>query len=59
MEHADIGPKDMARMRGCTLKYVYDLLLAGRIPGARKVGRHWRIPIDAATGSRTPIISGP
>jgi excisionase family DNA binding protein len=42
-----IAPKDMARRRHWTLKYVYDLLAAGRIPGARKVGNHWVIPAAA------------
>jgi excisionase family DNA binding protein len=29
---------------GCTLKFVYDLLYAGRLAGAEKVGRSWLIP---------------
>jgi excisionase family DNA binding protein len=47
MKADDIAPKEMARRRGCTLKYVYDLLAAGRIPGARKVGKKWAIPARA------------
>jgi excisionase family DNA binding protein len=36
--------KEAARRKGCTLTYVYALLAAGRLPGARKAGRVWRIP---------------
>jgi excisionase family DNA binding protein len=41
-----IGVKETARRFGCTLKYVYDLLYAGRLPG-RKVGKTWSIPVDS------------
>lgn len=44
MKADEISPTDMARQRGCTVKYVYDLLAAGRIPGAQKVGKKWVIP---------------
>jgi excisionase family DNA binding protein len=47
MKTDDIAPKEMARRRGCTVKYVYDLLAVGRIPGARKVGKKWVIPARA------------
>jgi hypothetical protein len=47
MNPEDIAPKEMARRRGCTVKYVYDLLAAGRIPGARKVDKKWSIPARA------------
>lgn len=36
-----------ARLRGVTLTYVYSQLRAGRIPGAKKVGRTWRLPAQA------------
>lgn len=39
-----------ARLRGVTLTHVYNELSAGRIPGARKVGRIWRIPMRSAAG---------
>ncbi|MDA1315610.1 MAG: excisionase family DNA-binding protein [Acidobacteria bacterium] len=39
-----ITVKEFARTRRCTTKYVYDLLAAGRLKGARKQGRVWRIP---------------
>lgn len=42
-----IAPKDVAQLKGWTLKYVYDLLAAGRIHGARKVGKQWCIPARA------------
>lgn len=33
-----------ARRLGLTLSHVYHLTWVGRMPGARKVGRTWRIP---------------
>lgn len=36
--------KEFARRRRCTTKYVYDLLAAGRLRGARKTGKVWSIP---------------
>ena len=39
--------RQVALMLGCTLKFVYDLLYAGRLQGASKVGRVWRIPRTA------------
>lgn len=44
MKRDEISPKDFARHRGWTLKYVYDLLAVGRIRGAKKVGKRWTIP---------------
>jgi excisionase family DNA binding protein len=38
-----VGVRDAAIMLGFTMKYVYDLVLLGRLP-AKKVGRKWRIP---------------
>ena len=53
--------KEMAQLKGCTLKYVYDLLAAGRLRGAEKTGRVWRIPADAletgAARRRTPAVN--
>jgi excisionase family DNA binding protein len=49
MKSDAIAPKDVARLKGWTLKYVYDLLAAGRIRGARKVGKQWCIPAAALT----------
>lgn len=43
-----VSVKEAARRRGCTLKYIYDLLAAGRIPGARKIGKLWHLPVGAA-----------
>ena len=39
-----LSPREAALMRRCTLKYIYDLLYAGRLPGAFKAGRQWKIP---------------
>ena len=49
MQGDTIAPKDMARRRRWTIKYVYDLLAAGRIPGAKKIGSQWAIPVAAVT----------
>jgi excisionase family DNA binding protein len=38
--------KEAARQRNVTIKYIYDLLALGRLPGARKVGRVWLIPVE-------------
>lgn len=39
--------REAALRAGWTLKYIYDLLYSGRLPGAQKVGRTWRIPVQA------------
>lgn len=39
-----LGVRQAAQELGVTTKYVYDLLYSGRLPGAAKVGRTWRIP---------------
>jgi len=41
-----------------TTKWVYDLLYAGRLPGAVKSGRIWRIPREAIR-ERTARAKGP
>ena len=38
--------RDAAQELGCTLKYILDLLYAGRLKGAAKVGRGWLIPAE-------------
>jgi excisionase family DNA binding protein len=38
--------REAAKQLGCTLKYIYDLLYSARLPG-EKVGREWRIPVEA------------
>ena len=47
MKSVELAPKDIARRNRCTVKYVYDLLAAGRIPGARKIANRWSIPVTA------------
>lgn len=42
--------RETARRRGCTLKYIYDLLAAGKLAGARKVGKVWRVPAEGVEG---------
>jgi excisionase family DNA binding protein len=39
-----ISVRETAARLGCTLKYVYDLLYAGRLK-SEKVGRQWRISV--------------
>ena len=39
--------REVATELECTLKFVYDLLWAGRLEGAHKVGRTWEIPTKA------------
>jgi excisionase family DNA binding protein len=43
----ELTVRQTAIQLGCTLKNVYDLLYAGRLQGAEKVGRIWRIPAEA------------
>jgi len=46
MTHKTLGVRQTANRLGCTIKYVYDLLYAGRLPGRKQNGK-WRIPIRA------------
>jgi excisionase family DNA binding protein len=41
-----IGIREAARKLSCSLKNIYDLVYAGKLP-AEKVARQWRIPIEA------------
>ncbi len=41
-----VSVREAALRMGCTLKYIYDLIYSGRV-AARKVGREWRIPVEA------------
>lgn len=49
-----LSVREVARRLGCTLKYVYDLLYAGKLVGAQKCGKVWQIPNSAlsVTGHR-------
>ena len=38
--------RDAAVLKGCSLKYIYDLIYSKKIP-AKKSGRSWSIPADA------------
>jgi hypothetical protein len=42
-----LTPKEAARVRGTTIGWIYSQLWAARLPGARKVGRGWQIPVAA------------
>jgi excisionase family DNA binding protein len=48
---ATMGVRQAALKLGCTLKYVYDLIYAGKLP-SEKSGREWRIPATAVEGRR-------
>jgi excisionase family DNA binding protein len=41
-----IGVREAARKLDFTIKYIYDLLYMGKLPG-EKIGRLWRIPLSA------------
>jgi excisionase family DNA binding protein len=43
----DLSVPQTAQELKYTLKYVFDLLYAGKLEGARKVGGRWRIPFAA------------
>jgi excisionase family DNA binding protein len=38
--------RETARQLGCTLKYVYDQVYSGRLPGS-KAGKQWQIPAQS------------
>ena len=42
---------EAARRLGCSLKFVYDLVYAGKL-GAEKVEGRWRIPLAAIDARR-------
>ena len=44
-----ISVREAAAKLGCTLKYVYDLLYAGKLK-SEKCDREWRIPMAAIEG---------
>jgi excisionase family DNA binding protein len=49
--------REAALKKGCTRKYIYDLLAVGRLLGAKKVGRVWRIPAAFTTSPRKPAAT--
>lgn len=58
MEQAQtLSVKQAAQRKGCTLKYVYDLLAAGRLGGAYKHGKRWCIPVDSVLTARMGVPS--
>ena len=55
-----LSVRETAKLLACTIKYVFDLLHAGRLHGARKDGRVWRIPsasVHAYLASRAGTTS--
>jgi excisionase family DNA binding protein len=45
-----LSVRESALRLGVTLKFIYDLLYAGKLRGAQKVGRSWRIPRRHSAG---------
>jgi hypothetical protein len=43
----EMTPVEYARKYGLTLGYIYSQIWAGRLPGAYKKGKQWRIPVSA------------
>lgn len=43
-----LSPKEVAKLSSITLDLIYRELWAGRIPGARKIGKRWMIPVGTA-----------
>lgn len=41
-----VSIREAAQRRGCTLRWIYDQVWAGRLP-AQKIGGQWRIPLSA------------
>ncbi len=41
-----LSPREAAQRLGTSLYFVYHELWANRLPGARKVGKVWRIPAE-------------
>ena len=61
MTHRDATPdashlstSQFAEREGVSRVRVLQLLAAGRIPGARKIGHHWIVPASAAIVRRAP-----
>jgi excisionase family DNA binding protein len=42
-----VSVRQAAQRLNCTLKWVYDLLYSGRLPGQKVGGKQWRIPLSA------------
>ncbi len=46
---SELSIRETATRLRCTLKYVLDLVYAGKLPGARKLRNRWQIPTAAVT----------
>lgn len=42
-----LSVRETAQRLGCSLKWIFDLLYAAKLPGAEKVRGQWRIPYTA------------
>lgn len=51
---ATIDPVEAAKRLGVSRQWIHKLLKAGRLPGARKVGRAWLIPEEALDNIQPP-----
>jgi excisionase family DNA binding protein len=44
MAKTTLNVREAITLLGCTRTYIYDLLCEGKLPGAYKEARAWRIP---------------
>lgn len=56
MEYLSI--KQTAEKWSCSPRWINDLILANRIPGAVKIGSYWAIPNDAVRPKDERVRSG-
>jgi excisionase family DNA binding protein len=47
MARTTLNVREAITRLGCTRTYIYDLLCEGKLPGAEKRGKEWRIPLAA------------
>ncbi len=51
-EKHTVSVRQAAQMLGTTLTFAYHELWANRFAGARKVGKHWEIPVESIRNRR-------
>jgi predicted nucleotidyltransferase len=53
-----VSSSEYARRKGISSQRVRQLLKAGRVPGARKIGRNWIVPLEAVAERSSPQPAG-
>jgi predicted nucleotidyltransferase len=53
-----VSSSEYARRKGISSQRVRQLLKEGRVPGARKIGRNWIVPLEAVDGRSSPQPAG-